>query len=395
MHNEQIRRLREETPGTRHHIHLNNAGAALMPEPVIEAIHEHLEAELEHGGYEAAAAAKKRLQGFYTSVGQLLNAQPRHIAYAGSATDAYSRALTAIPWEKGDRILTTYDDYVSNQLAFLQLRHRFGVEIHYAESLPEGGVDPQSVREKALSLSPRLIAVTHMPTNSGLIQDVEAVGAFAREQDILYLVDGCQTAGQLTIDVEAMGCDFFSATFRKYLRGPRGTGFLYVSDRILESDLHPLFIDLHSATWNKDDNYHIAQTARRFELWERPYAMMLGAKAAADYAMAIGLRAIEKRVIALAARLRNDLNNLDHLRILDRGTHRGGIVTLHLPGYDPRRLKIHLNQANINCSLTFFASARFDFQQKGVDWVLRLSPHYYNTYDELDEVVRVLRHIPL
>lgn len=393
MHHEQIRRLREETPGTRYHIHLNNAGAALMPESVIETIQEHLEAELEHGGYEAAAAAQKRLQGFYTSVAHLIGAQPRNIAYAGSATDAYSRALTAIPWQQGDRILTTYDDYVSNQLAFFQLRRRFGVEVHYAASLPAGGVDPESVRQLAIALRPRLLAVTHMPTNSGLIQDIAAVGAIAQELGILYLVDGCQTVGQLTIDVGAIGCDFFTATFRKYLRGPRGTGFLYASDRILDSELHPLFIDLHSATWSQDDDYEIAHTARRFELWERPYAMMLGAKAAADYATAVGITSIEQRVVELAAHLRDSLHNINHLQVLDRGAHRGGIVTLHLEGQDPRRLKVHLNQANINCSLTFLTSARFDFRQKGVPWALRLSPHYYNTRDELEQTVEVLRHI--
>lgn len=393
MHRDQIDRLRAETPGTRHHIHLNNAGAALMPEPVMEAIQEHLEAELEHGGYEAAAAARKRLQGFYSSVAQLIGAQPRQIAYAGSATDAYSRALTAIPWQKGDRILTTYDDYVSNQLAFFQLRNRFGIEVYYAQSLPEGGVDPQSVRERAMALRPRLIAVTHMPTNSGLIQDVEAVGAFAREQNILYLVDGCQTVGQLPVDVEKIGCDFFSATFRKYLRGPRGTGFLYTSDRILNSDMHPMFIDLHSASWNKDDGYEIAKTARRFELWERPYAMMLGAKVAAEYTMQIGLPAIEKRVKGLAHRLRTALHGLDHVQVLDRGKQQGGIVTLYLPHQNPSRLKVRLNQATINCSLAFFESARLDFQQKDVPWALRLSPHYYNTQDELEQVVDVLSTI--
>lgn len=393
MHSDQIQQLRDETPGTRHHIHLNNAGAALMPDKVLEAIQEHLAAEHAHGGYEAAASAKKRLQGFYSSVARVIGAQPHQIAYAASATDAYSRVLTAIPWQKGDRILTTYDDYVSNQLAFFQLRKRFGVDIHYAGTLPEGGVDPQSMRKHALTLQPKLIAVTHMPTNSGLIQDVKTIGDFAREHNILYLVDGCQTAGQLEINVEDIGCDFFSATFRKYLRGPRGTGFLYVSDRVLDTDLHPLFIDLHSATWSKDDDYDIARTARRFELWERPYAMMLGAKAAADYALNIGLPAIEKRVIELAGRLRTALENLDHIHVLDQGKHRGGIVTLHIPGQDPRRLKVRLNQATINCSLTFFESARLDFKQKGAPWVLRLSPHYYNTHDELDQVVEVLQTI--
>jgi len=387
---DQIQRYRLETPGTQHHIHLNNAGAALMPEPVMEAIKRHLELESDHGGYEAAAMAKSRIQGFYQSLAKLLKCDPRNIAFATNATDAYSRALSAIPFQRGDSILTTREDYVSNQLAFLQLVHRFGITIRYADTLTEGGVDPDSVRTMIEKHRPRLVAVTHMPTYSGLIQDVAAVGRICREYDILYLVDGCQTAGQLDLNMEEIGCDFFSATFRKFLRGPRGTGFLFVSDRVLQRGLHPLFIDLHSASWTGDDSYRLAESARRFELWERAYALVLGARAATEYALAVNTAHIEKRVRRLAKELRQKLQSIDQVEVLDRGPSLGGIVTVHVPGWNANNLKAVLDQANINCSLVFLESARFNFQDRGIEWALRLSPHYYNLDSDLDEVTGIL-----
>jgi len=387
---DQIQRYRLETPGTQHHIHLNNAGAALMPEAVMEAIKRHLELESDHGGYEAAAMAKSRIQGFYQSLAKLLKCEPRNIAFATNATDAYSRALSAIPFERGDVILTTREDYVSNQLAFLQLVRRFGISIQYAETLPEGGVDPESVKSMVKKERPRLVAVTHMPTYSGLIQDVAAVGQICREHDILYLVDGCQTAGQLDLNMKEIGCDFFSATFRKFLRGPRGTGFLYVSDRVLHSGMHPLFIDLHSANWTGDDTYTLAESARRFELWERAHALVLGARAATEYALSVDTSHIEQRVCRLANDLRQKLSAIDQVEVLDRGKSLGGIVTLHVSGWSPNNLKAVLDQAGINSSLVFMESARFEFQKRDIKWALRLSPHYYNLDSDLDEVAGLL-----
>lgn len=361
-----------------------------MPEPVMKAIKQHLELESDHGGYEAAAMAKSRIQGFYQSLARLLKCEPRNIAFAANATDAYSRALSAIPFRKGDIILTTRQDYVSNQLAFLQLVRRSGIAIRYADTLPEGGVDPNSVREMIKQERPRLVAVTHMPTYSGLIQDVEAVGRICREHDILYLVDGCQTVGQLDLDMRDIGCDFFSATFRKFLRGPRGTGFLFISDRVLESGLHPLFIDLQSAIWTGNATYRLADSARKFELWERAHALVLGARAATEYALAVNPVHIEQRVCHLAKELRQKLELVDKIDVLDRGPALGGIVTLHVPGWHPNNLKAVLDQANINCSLVHMESARFDFQERGIEWALRLSPHYYNLDADLDEVTGIL-----
>lgn len=385
-----IRHFRMDTPGTRYGIHLNNAGAALSPYPVIRAVQRHLDLEIQLGGYEAGAHNREALQDFYPAVAQLIGAKPRNIAYTANATDAFARALLSVDVRSGDTILTTRDDYVSNHLAFLQLRKRRGIDLQIAESLPEGGVDPDAVRQLVDRKRPKLITVTHMPTNSGLIQDVISVGQICREMDILYLVDGCQTAGQLNLSIDDIGCDFFSATFRKFLRGPRGTGFLYVSDRVLKGSAHPLFVDLHSARWTADRAYEILPDARRFELWERPYAFMAGAAAAARYAQAVDPFQTEKRCLYLADYLRQRLSERTDLRVMDRGAQKGAIVTFHIPDMAPDTLKRDLEDRGIRSSLAFPEAARYDFAEKGVPWILRWSPHYYNLESEIDQAIDAL-----
>ncbi|MEM6698604.1 MAG: aminotransferase class V-fold PLP-dependent enzyme, partial [Bacteroidota bacterium] len=221
-----IQQVRQETPTCLQKIHLNNAGASLQPQVVVNNVIGYLQLESQLGGYETANLKAQEIQDFYTAVAQLLKTKPRNIAYAHHATEAYNKALSSIPFERGDVLLTTDDDYASNQIAFLQLQKKTGIQVIRAAQLPEGGVDVNSVEELIKKHRPKLVAVTHIPTNSGLIQEVYPIGKLCQQHDILYLVDACQSVGQLDLDVNEMHCDFLSATGRKYLRGPRGTGLL-------------------------------------------------------------------------------------------------------------------------------------------------------------------------
>ncbi len=391
LEQQHIQRLREQTPGVANCIHLNNAGAALMPQQILSAITEHLQLEARIGGYEAAAAQIKELAAFHSVLADLLNAHSRNMAFAASATDAYNKAVSSIPFEEGDYLVTTQDDYVSNHIAFLQLQKRFKIKLLVARvDQRHEGVDLHQLSELIRQYSPKLVAVTHIPTNSGLVQDVEAIGKMCREAGAWYLVDACQSAGQLPLDVEKIGCDFLSATFRKFLRGPRGAGFLYVSDRALEAGLEPLFLDLHSADWTGNLEYTPKSTARRFELWERPHALILGSKACVELALDIGLPAIEKRVQYLAALTRTKLSAIESVRVLDKGPVLGGIVTFHIPGEDPKRIKKQLQEKKVNCSIVTRHSARYDFDRKGVEWAIRVSPHYYNVGEEIEVFVEKL-----
>ena len=386
-----LEKLRADTPGCAHRIHLNNAGSALPPAPVLEAIQKHLELEARTGGYEAADQAAADIADFYNVVARLLNTRPRNIAFAASATDAYARALSAIPWQAGDVILTTENDYVSNQIAFLALQKRFQIRLLRARDLPEGGVDVADMERLIREHHPKLVAVTHVPTNSGLVQPAEAIGRICRAAGILYLVDACQSAGQLALDVERIGCDFLSATMRKFLRGPRGAGFLYASDRVLDAGFELLLPDMRSATWTGPDTYAPAPDARRFEYWEMPPALILGSKAAIEYALRVGMDKIEPRVRRLADFTRQLLAALPGVRVLDHGHDLCSIVTAHCPAWNDKAMMEWMAQHGINVRTSPLYVAQIDFPRKGVEWALRISPHYYNTEDEIEGAIDVLR----
>ncbi|HNV31080.1 MAG TPA: aminotransferase class V-fold PLP-dependent enzyme, partial [Cyclobacteriaceae bacterium] len=271
-----IELLRQQTPGCAEKIHFNNAGASLMPQSVIDAMVDHINLETTSGGYEAADLKAKEITGFYDSAAQLINCKATNIAFTSSATNSFSRALSCIPFQEGDSILLANEDYISNQIAFLSLQKRFKIKILRAASLASGGVDVDDMKHLMDAHHPKLVSLTHVPSNTGLIQPVEEVGKLCAERDIYYLVDGCQSVGQIPVDVKKIKCDFLSATMRKFLRGPRGAGFLYVSDKIINQKLEPLFIDMRGADWITADEYTPRMDARRFEDWELPYALVLG-----------------------------------------------------------------------------------------------------------------------
>ncbi|ADI09553.1 class-V aminotransferase [Streptomyces bingchenggensis BCW-1] len=389
-----IAALRADTPGCESIIHFNNAGCGLVARPALAAMTDHLRLEADIGGYEASAAREVQVRDFYASIADLLGTGPDNIAFAGSATHAYTKALSAIDFRAGDVILTTRNDFISNQIAFLAVRKRFGVEIVHAPDHPDGsGVDVDAMAALMRSRRPRLVAATHVPTNSGLVQPVGEIGRHCRELGLLYLVDACQSVGQYAIDVDEIGCDLLTATCRKFLRGPRGSGFLYVSDRVLREGYEPLFIDMYGARWVEPDTYRPVDSAARFEEWEFPYATLLGCATAVRYALRVGLEPISRRTPALAARLRDRLADIPGIRLLDRGPAPAALVTFEVEGWQPQPFKTALDTRGVNSALSFREFAQYDFGDKDVDWCLRLSPHYYNTEDEVDTVAAAVAEL--
>lgn len=385
--------LRADTPGCRERVHLNNAGAGLMPAPVLRAAREHLELEARIGGYEAADARAGQIAAAYDAVAELLGVAPANIAFMENATAAFNQALSCIPFQRGDVLVTSNNDYVSNQIAYLSLQARLGVEVVRAPDLPEGGVDPGAVMRIIHRRGARLVALTHVPTSSGLVQPVAEVGQICRERGVLYLVDACQSVGQMAVDARAIGCDFLSATARKYLRGPRGAGFLYVSDRALDMGLEPLLPDLRGAHWIDTDLYQPAPDATRFENWEFAYALVLATGEAVRYASRLGLDNIRERAWRLADHARDTLGALDDVAVLDQGRMRSAIVSLHLAGRDPAELVHALRERGINTSATPHGYALIDLDAKGVESTLRVSPHYYNTRAEIEALADALGHL--
>ena len=388
-----VKKWRDDTPGCANRIHFNNAGAGLIPRGVLEAIIGHLNRETNFGGYESADDAEAAVADAYANVARVLGTEARNIAVVENSTVAFFQAMSAFDFKRGDVIVTTRNDYISNQLAYLSLARRYGVEVRRAEDLADGGADPQSVKELLRDSHVRLLAVTWVPTNSGLMQPVEAIGEIAEAAGVPYLVDGCQAVGQIPVDVAKLRCDFFSGTARKFLRGPRGIGFLYVSDRALQRGDFPLYIDMRGADWVSANDFAPAPDARRFENWEFACSLVLGMGEAARYALEVGLERGGRRARELATTLRGKLGGLNGIRVLDRGSELAAIVTIEVSGWDATELSKLLRTTGINTSASLRAYAVIDMDEKRAASALRLSPHYYNTEEEIDRVVETLRAV--
>ena len=386
-----LARARGDTPGAAEVLHFNNAGAALMPTPVLEAQLRHLQQEAAIGGYEAADAADDRREAVYESIARLINAERQEIALVENATVAWDLAFYAIPFKPGDRILTARAEYASNYIAFLQVARRSGAVIEVVPSDDSGALDVGAL-ERMLDGRVRLIAITHVPTNSGLVNPAAEVGRVARRHGILYLLDACQSVGQMPIDVAVIGCDMLSATGRKYLRGPRGCGFLYVRRGVLDQ-LEPPFLDLQAATWVAPDRYELRPDARRFENWESNIAAQLGLGAAVDYALGWGLAAIEARVVALAEDLRERLRAIPGVTVTDLGRKRCGIVTFTVADRAADDIVAALHQRKVNTVSSSPRSTLLDATARKLPPVVRASVHYYNGEDEVARFAGVLAEL--
>jgi selenocysteine lyase/cysteine desulfurase len=386
----QIDQIRNDTSGCHDKIFLNSAGASLMPQSVVEKQIDYLKLEEEFGGYAVANQQAAILNEFYVEAAKLINCKPSNIAFVTSATDAYAKALSSIAFEEGDTIITTDDDYISNQIAFLSLQKRLNLNIYRIKKLANQELDLDDLEKLIKNHHPKLVAVTHIPSNSGLIQNVEEIGKLCTQNDVLYLVDACQSVGQLAVDVNSISCDFLTATGRKFLRGPRGTGFLYVSDKALSQGLAPLLLDMTSARWTAPNNYELNDDAKRFEMWERSCVGVVGLTEALRYADNVGMNHIADYNQNLSSRLREMLSQNSDIRILDKGAKLASIVTFHHHKWSLDKIQEILSQNNIYFSVSFKGGALIDFSEKNVDWAVRFSPHYFNTLDELMSVTDVL-----
>jgi cysteine desulfurase/selenocysteine lyase len=379
-----VPRARADTPACADVIHLNNAGAALPPEIVTDTVLDYLREESRRGGYEAADWAQDRLEGVYRGLARLLGAAPADIAVVDNATRAWQAICYAIPLRPGDRILTCRSEYTSNAIAYLQLARRTGAEVEFVADDEHGQLDVADLRRR-LDEKVKLISISHVPTHGGLVNPAEEVGLIAEQAGVPFLLDACQSAGQLDLDVTRLRCDALSGTGRKYLRGPRGTGFLYVRES-LRQRLEPAVLDLHSAEWTGPRDYRVRPDARRFETWERNIGAVLGLGAAVEYALDWGLPAVERRVVDLADGLRDRLAAVPGVTVRDRGVRRCGIVTFDVAGRDSEEVKAHLAAAGTNTSVAWSEGAQFDLAGRGLGNLVRASVHYYNTEAELDAV---------
>src|SRR5919112_2323376 len=213
-----VARARRETPGCERVLHFNNAGAALMPRPVLDATRDYLTLEAQIGGYEAGERGDAAIERFYGAAAELLGCDADEIAFVENATRAWDMAFYALPFAAGDRILTARAEYASNVIAFLQVAARTGAVVEVVDDDESGQLSIGDLRRRLgdESAGPvKLVAMTHVPTQGGLVNPAEEVGAAAREAGVPFLLDPCQSVRQLPVDVDRIGCDLLSGTGRK------------------------------------------------------------------------------------------------------------------------------------------------------------------------------------
>ena len=386
-----LHKLRNDTPGCHQRIHFNNAGASLPPKPVIQTQLRYILEESLTGGYELANEHKDDLNRVYQQIASLIGAEAQEIAIMENATQAWHLAFHALSFKPGDRIITTEIEYASNFISYLQKQKETDIEIIVIKTDEQGDLDLHQLEMEAKK-GAALISMSHIPTNSGTVIPAEEIGRIANDYNIIYLLDACQSVGHYPVDVQEIGCDLLSATGRKYLRAPRGTGFLYVNQKTM-SDLHPPFIDLHGAEWVAEDHYKLRPEAIRFENFETNMALKLALGEAATYANDIGIKAIWNRIQHLADTLRNQLNQLDSITVHDRGSTQCGIVTFTHEAYTATQIQQMLSKKQINVSVTSRQSALLDMERKQLNQVVRASVHYYNTEGELSVMINALNKL--
>lgn len=389
-----INQLRADTPGVNDVIHFNNAGASLTPEPVLNVVLRHLQLEARIGGYEAAAKMQTHLENVYRSVGRLINAQPGEVAIIENATRAWDMAFYSLPLKPGDVVLTSTTEYAGNYIPYLQLQRQRGIEIRVIPNDEYGQVSLPALEHMLADKRVALVSLPVIATNGGPVQPVERIGALARDAGVLFLLDACQAVGHLPVDVKKIGCHMLAATSRKYLRGPRGMGFLYVEKELCQN-LEPAFLDLHAATLLTPETFEIRSDARRFENWECNVAAKLGLGAATDYALAVGIEPMWQRIQSLADYLRAQLAQIKGVANRDVGQVRSGIVTFTVDGHPARQLQrqLALQAKRINVTPSTFRSTMLDMQQRGLEEVVRASVHAFNTQEEIDILIDALARI--
>jgi selenocysteine lyase/cysteine desulfurase len=378
-----LERARADTPGCRDRVFLDSAGSSLPPTAVLEAVVGHLRREAEVGGYVAEEERAADLTGVRASLARLLGCAAEDVAFVDSATRAWTQLFYAVPLAAGDRILLSRAEYASNAIAALQRARRHDARVEVVPADPSGELDLDAL-ERMLDEHVRIVSLVHVPTNGGLVNQVAEATELVHRAGGLVLLDACQSVGQLAVDVRRLGVDALAGTGRKWLRGPRGTGFLYVRPE-LARDLEPPILDLHSATWTADDRYELAAGATRFELWESDVAAQLGLGVAVDYLLALGIDEVEAAVRARAELLRSLLRELDGVTVADLGRRPSGIVTFSVEGVPAAAAREALAKRRITVSMSDRSSTLLDMTDRGLDALVRASPHYFVSEEQLEE----------
>ena len=380
--------VRSDTPGVATTTHLNNAGCSLCPDPVLEPVIEYLQQETRVGGYRLEVERHEDVYDYRAAAAELVGGTAAEIAFTQSASVAWWKAFSSIDLQPGDRVLATTTEHVSAVFGLIQAQAA-GVEVELLPTDPASGETcTNSLREK-LDERVKVVCATHIPTEGGLVNPVDEIGMIVREAPAMYLVDTCQSMGQRPVSVADIGCDFLVATGRKYLRAPRGTGFLYAREGLVGLR-PPDAMDGQTAAWVKPWGYELSESAQRYETYEAPMALKLGLGRAIRYASALGLDNIAQRIEALSEELRQRLSSISGVEVRDLTGQQSGLVSFTVEGHQPADVLGYLAQHDVTVSVIKPTKGVFDPTGRAADGAVRASVHYYNTAEELDTLAELL-----
>ena len=377
-----LERVRAETPGCLDRVFLDSAGSSLPPAPVLEAVVGHLRREAEVGGYAAEEERADDLAGVREGLARLVGCAAEDVALLDGATRAWTQLFYAVPLAAGDRILLSRSEYASNAIAALQRARHHGARVEVVPADRSGELDLDAL-ERTLDERVRIVSLVHVPTNGGLVNPVAEATELVHRSGGLVLLDACQSVGQLEVDVRSLGVDALAGTGRKWLRGPRGTGFLYVRPE-LARELEPSILDLHSATWTAGDRYELAGDATRFELWESDVAARIGLGAAVEYLLSLGVDEVASAVRARADLLRSLLREIPGVTVTDLGRRPSGIVSFAVDGVPAATVRDALAKRRVTVTVSGRSSTLLDMTDRGLEAVVRASPHYFVSDEQLE-----------
>lgn len=379
-----IAALRAATPGCASNAFFNHSGASLASAATLDAIQQHLQREARDGAMEAGAAAEPLVDAARRDAEALLNAGVDDVAFTSSATAAIGLAFAALPpLRSGDRILVGCHEWGGNVSTYTAAAEHAGARVEVIPCRDDGSVDPDALA-RMLDERVKLVSLTWLPANGGLVNDAAAIGRITRAAGVPYFVDAGQALGQMPVDVQAIGCDVLKGTARKFLRGPRGTALLYVR-RGFVPRLRPAFLDVQSAPWT-DGRVTPRADARVFETVEIAVALLAGLGVALREARAIGVACIQRRIGHLATRLRGLLAQAPGVTVRDLGTQRSGLVSFTVEGLAAPDVRQRLAARHIVVGANGVSYTPFDMTARGLQGIVRASVSHLNTEDEIDRL---------
>lgn len=388
LDDDALLKAREDTLGYSDRIHLDNCGSALMATPVADVIRQAFERDVRFGGYVAQEQQAGALEASYRSLSRLFDGKPEDFAFVGSAVDGWTKAFYSLPFKTGDNIITAFNEYCSNFVAYLQVQKLKGIEVRVARQAVTGGIDLEHL---ASLIDDRtvLISISHMPSSSGEINQARDVGAIAGDAGILFQLDACQSAGQIPVSISDIGCDIMTGTARKFLRGPRGIGFLYANEKA-RRQMEPVVLTNQSAEWSSRDSYTLRDDARVFEAWERSVVNQLGFGAAIDYLLDLGVGPATEQIAKNARYLRGKLAGIPKVTVECPPGAVSAIISLNVEGISPADIKREMEQQNIAVQIASVVHTRLDLEDRGIESAVRVSPHYYTSQHDMDSFLAAL-----